>query len=139
MLSKELSEYNPVRIDGTVPTNERTQLVDRFQNDPNCRLFIGQIKAAGEGITLTAASHVAFAELEYVPGLMEQAADRVHRIGQKVAVTIWYLMGANTIDERILSILERKAKHIGAVVDGKFDEEEDVTVKNLYADMKRCA
>jgi SNF2 family DNA or RNA helicase len=70
---------------------------------------------------------------------MEQAADRVHRIGQKEAVTIWYLMGANTIDERILSILERKAKHIGAVVDGKFDEEEDVTVKNLYADMKRCA
>jgi SWI/SNF-related matrix-associated actin-dependent regulator 1 of chromatin subfamily A len=108
-----------VKIDGSVSAQKRSEIVDRFQNDPSVRLFVGNIKAAGVGITLTASHNVAFLELPWTPGLLDQAEDRCNRIGQKNAVNIWYLLPRDTIEERLAEMIDDKRKVITAVLDGE--------------------
>jgi len=111
-------------------TKDRMSEVDRFQNDPNCRLFIGSIEAAGVGLTLTAASNVAFLEYPWRPADFDQAVDRLHRIGQKSSVTVWCLIasvnGIKTIDERIISTLQKKRSVVDAILDGESVEKTDM-------------
>jgi SWI/SNF-related matrix-associated actin-dependent regulator of chromatin subfamily A-like protein 1 len=114
------------RIDGGVSLKKRQQEMDKFQSDPNVKLFIGQIKAAGVGITLTAASNVAVIQYPWNPGVYFQACDRVHRISQMHQVTIWNLVGEDTIEEKIIEILIKKEKTIGEVTDGKRAETESM-------------
>src|SRR5690554_2444236 len=71
-----------VHMDGTVKGKERFKAVERFQHDPKCRLFIGHPRAAGVGLTLTASFTVFFCDFPWTPGDLEQAEDRVHRIGR---------------------------------------------------------
>lgn len=108
MLLTDLSPFAPVHIHGGTPERARQQAIDLFQNDPQHRLFIGQIQAAGVGITLTAASHVIFAESDWVPGIMEQAEDRCHRIGQKESVLIQHMCLENSLDAHMCKVLVRK-------------------------------
>lgn len=106
-----------VKIDGSV-TNRQAP-VDAFQTDENIRLFVGNIQAAGVGITLTAASNTCFLELDFSPGKLFQAEDRVHRIGQKSdSVTAWYLLADGTIETELMEMIERKNNVISAVLDG---------------------
>jgi SNF2 family DNA or RNA helicase len=110
-----------VKIAGDVNEKERQQAIERFQGDPNCRLFVGQIQAAGTGITLTAASHIAFLELPWTPGELLQAEDRCHRIGQRDQVTVYYLLAASTIDEDMAHLIDRKREVLNSVLDGEAD------------------
>jgi len=103
---------------GRIAADQRTQHIARFQEDPDCRLIICSLDAAGVGITLTAASNVTFLEMGWTPATHDQAEDRVHRIGQHNAVTAWYLLAADTIDERIAEIVERKRRLVRATSDG---------------------
>jgi SWI/SNF-related matrix-associated actin-dependent regulator 1 of chromatin subfamily A len=102
----------------------REDTVAAFQAPDGPGLLIASTGVAAQGLTLTRATQVAFLELEWTPALMDQAEDRLHRIGQRDAVTAWYLLAAHTIDEDVSRILERKRGIVGAVTDGRADESE---------------
>jgi SWI/SNF-related matrix-associated actin-dependent regulator 1 of chromatin subfamily A len=109
-----------VVIDGRTAMKDRAGIVKRFQGDPSIKLLIGNIQAAGTGITLTAASSTCFVELSWSPGEHTQAEDRVHRIGQKAnCVTAYYLVAERTIDEEIATLIDQKANMLSKVLDGK--------------------
>ncbi|XP_018417313.1 PREDICTED: DNA annealing helicase and endonuclease ZRANB3 isoform X2 [Nanorana parkeri] len=108
-----------IRIDGSVPSSERIHLVHQFQNDPDTRVAILSIQAAGQGLTFTAATHVVFAELYWDPGHIKQAEDRAHRIGQSNSVHIHYLIAKGTLDTLMWGMLNRKAKVTGSTLNGK--------------------
>lgn len=88
-----------VRIDGKVTTENRHERVKAFQEDPKVRCAILSIMAASQGLTLTAASTIVFAELTWTPSILNQAEDRAHRIGQKNSVNIYYMNGRGTVDD----------------------------------------
>jgi SWI/SNF-related matrix-associated actin-dependent regulator 1 of chromatin subfamily A len=90
------------------------------------QLIVCSIEVAGQGLTLTQASNVAFLELDWTPAKHDQAEDRCHRIGQQDAVNAWYLLAANTIDETMATLLERKRAIIGAVTDGRDEQDEGI-------------
>lgn len=107
-LEKQLAIYNPALISGKTRQETRQAQVEKFQNDKTCRVFIGNILAAGVGITLTAASHVDFVETSWVPGEIFQAVDRCHRIGQKNSVNARFHVVENSIDEAVIRSLISK-------------------------------
>lgn len=107
-LENAFKEYKPAFIAGRTKTETRQAEVDRFQNDPACRVFIGNILAAGVGITLTAASHIEFVESSWVPGEIFQAVDRCHRIGQKSSVSARFHVVKGSIDEAVIGSLISK-------------------------------
>lgn len=107
-----------IRIDGSVPPAKRMALVDRFQTDDTCRIAVLQTQAAGEGITLTASSHVVFIELDWTPAAMEQAEGRSHRMGQTAdTVLVHYLVYPESMDAHIAELLERKKAIATAALD----------------------
>lgn len=108
-----------VRLQGGDKIADRQAAVDRFQEDDSCRLFIGSITAAGLGLTLTASSHVVFAELDWVPARMTQAEDRTHRIGQTDSVLVQHLVLEGSLDARMVQSLIKKQRVIDQVVDGE--------------------
>lgn len=119
---KSLCDHYPkaVVVHGGVKGEDRKEAVRRFQKDPKCRLFFGTIKAAGVGLTLTAASTVFKVELGWTPTEHDQAEDRVLRIGQTAdKVNIYYFIARGTVEEDILEAIEDKRSVIEQVVDGK--------------------
>ena len=112
-----------VCVYGETSMDDRQKAVDAFQNDSQVRLFIGSIQAAGVGLTLTAASTVLFAELDWVPGNMTQAEDRCHRIGQTESVLIKYLVLDNSTDARMAHTLVSKERVIKAGLDDETTNE----------------
>lgn len=116
-----------VKIDGSTLPHKRTEYVDAFQLQDSVRLLIGNIKAAGVGLTLTAASTTCFVEMGWTPGEHSQAEDRCHRIGQEAdSVLAYYLVGVDTIEERLAAILDRKSNILSQVLDGRDVEQEDM-------------
>ncbi|KAM5280100.1 DNA annealing helicase and endonuclease ZRANB3 [Ctenodactylus gundi] len=111
-----------IRIDGSVPSSERIHLVNQFQSDPDTRVAILSIQAAGQGLTFTAASHVVFAELYWDPGHIKQAEDRAHRIGQYSSVNIHYLIANGTLDTLMWGMLNRKAQVTGSTLNGRREQ-----------------
>lgn len=98
---------------------EREAAIRAFQAPDGPLLIVCATRVAAQGITLTRASNVAFLELEWTPAMHDQAEDRCHRIGQRDAVTAWYLLAANTIDETMAELIERKRGLVAAVTDGR--------------------
>ena len=96
----------------------RATAVDDFQRPDGPPLIVCSLHAASQGITLVRASNVAFLELDWTPARHDQAEDRCHRIGQRDAVTAYYLLASETIDDEMASVLQRKRAVIGAVTDG---------------------
>jgi SNF2 family DNA or RNA helicase len=103
----------------------RDRALHDFQESDH-QLIVCSIDVAGQGLTLTRASNVAFLELDWTPAKHDQAEDRCHRIGQRDAVNAYYLLAAQTVDESIATLLERKRAVIGAVTDGRAEDESGV-------------
>lgn len=106
-------------IDGRVTGRLRTEIVRKFQTNPSIPILAGNWKAAGVGITLHAAHNIVAVDFPWTPGELMQGEDRVHRIGQKHAVMVHYLVLKDTIEERLASILQRKAQVMDAVLNGE--------------------
>jgi SWI/SNF-related matrix-associated actin-dependent regulator 1 of chromatin subfamily A len=113
-----------VGINGDTPSNKRQAIVDKFQNDNKIEIFNGQIRAAGVGITLTAASAVAFVEFGDTATEHEQAEDRIHRIGQEAEKVIaYYLIAPGTVDEDIIENVRIGYANQKRVLDGEVNAE----------------
>lgn len=116
-LAEGLKKFKPLIIQGETTPKERFARVAAFQEGKS-NLFIGQIVAAGTGITLTRASIAVFAELSWLPAEVSQASDRIHRVTQTSACTCYYLCVKDSLDERIASVIVRRASESKAVLDG---------------------
>lgn len=137
---KSAFEDVSVVITGETSQKARNLAVDRFQNDDKCRLLIGNIQAAGVGLTLTAASDVAFVEFDWTPANHQQAEDRVYRIGQDAeAVQAWYLVLPDTIEETIVELLYRKSVVVSAVLDGTTDKLKNASIFGEFLEILKSS
>jgi SNF2 family DNA or RNA helicase len=101
-------------LDGS--TQDRAERIDRFQNDPTIPVFLISLKAGGSGLNLTAADTVIHFDPWWNPAVEDQASDRAHRIGQKKVVTVYRLVAAGTIEEKILELKEKKKELVSTVL-----------------------
>ena len=118
-----------VRLDGSMSQKDRQVSVDRFQNDENVMVFVGNIKAAGTGLTLTAGEAVVMNDLSFLPSDHSQAEDRAYRFGQKNNVLVYYPIYENTIEGIIYDILKKKKEIFETVMGdnvGQTDFVEDI-------------
>jgi SWI/SNF-related matrix-associated actin-dependent regulator 1 of chromatin subfamily A len=105
-----------VKLDGSMSKVERQFSVDQFQENDKIKVFVGNIKAAGVGITLTSAEAVIFNDLSFLPSDHAQAEDRAYRYGQKNNVLVYYPIFENTIEGIIYDILHNKKQVIATVM-----------------------
>ena len=115
--------------------SERQHAIQKFQTDDSCKLFIGCSPACREGITLTAATHVVFLDLEWNWACFEQAFSRAHRIGQKNAVTVHLPQCRGTIDEYIWKVINKKNAMAEALMADGSDSMPLDEVKQFVADV----
>lgn len=113
MLNKRKIKYALIRGD----VKDRAGEVDKFQNDKETKIFIGQLQTTGMGLTLTASDTAVFYSLSYNFADYEQAKARIHRIGQKNTCTYIHLITKNTIDEKVMEALSKKKNIADLVVD----------------------
>ena len=117
-----------VSIMGGDSSEHRQDVVTNFQNDTNVRVFLGSIGAAREGITLTAADVAIFAEIDWVPGNLSQAEARLHRIGQRNAVTIQHVLLDQSLDATMIQTIISKQEVLDKALDGELGRISDQAV-----------
>ncbi len=100
----------------TGASRKRGEIISRFNNNPDCRLYVGSLKAGGTGIDLVAASVVIHYDRWWNAAREDQATDRVHRIGQKRGVQVFKLVTEGTLEEKISAIIEKKRNLMDSVV-----------------------
>jgi SNF2 family DNA or RNA helicase len=123
IVTHELKSYHPLHLNGDIPQSKRQPLVDAFQDKEEHRLFVSTLKAGGVGLTLTAGTIVIRLDRWVSPAANEQAVDRAHRIGQGKQVTVVDFIVKDSIEERILEILNKKQKMINSLMSSDDDEE----------------
>jgi SWI/SNF-related matrix-associated actin-dependent regulator 1 of chromatin subfamily A len=111
-----------VFLDGSCSQPQRQHAVDQFQNNDKINVFVGNIKAAGVGITLTAAEAVIMNDLSFLPSDHSQAEDRAYRYGQNSNVSVYYPIFENTIEGVIYDILSKKKSIIETVMGDNVDK-----------------
>ena len=117
-----------VKLDGSSTKPSRQKAVDDFQEKDKIQVFVGNTKAAGVGITLTAGEAVIFNDISFVPGDMEQAEDRAYRYGQKNSVSVYYPLFENTIESVIYDMVNFKKQNIQTVMGDNLDTGDFVEV-----------
>jgi SNF2 family DNA or RNA helicase len=114
--------FKTTSIRGSQSADARTKAIDDFMNDPDVKVIVCSLTAAGVGINLQVASNVVLAELSWTSAEQTQAIDRVHRIGQELPVTAWRIIAAQTIDSRIADLIDSKAGIAARALDGDDSE-----------------
>jgi non-specific serine/threonine protein kinase len=113
-------------FDGSSTIQEREKAIDRFQNDPNCRVFLISLKAGGVGLNLTAADYVYIVDPWWNPAVEQQAIDRTHRIGQTKNIFAYRMICNDTVEDKILKLQDRKRSLAKELI-----SDEDGFVKSL--------
>jgi len=121
-----------VSITGDTKMEDRQMAVERIQNDPNTKLFVGNIVAAGTGLTMTRAAYTLFMELDFVPSNHLQAECRNYRIGQNNPVFWYYFVVKDTIEERVVKILMEKQNTFNSVIDGRSENNDTFRLLRDY-------
>jgi SNF2 family DNA or RNA helicase len=115
-LRQKLKRHHPLTLYGGTPDEKRAENIRKFQTEDKYRVFIGNIKACGTAVTLTAADEALFAEQSWVPADNAQAAMRVHRIGQHRPVRVRTVSIYNSVDEHVTRVLDRKMQEILEII-----------------------
>lgn len=118
-----------VRLDGQ--TTDRQAVINQFNEDEKIRIFLISLRAGGFGLNLTAADTVILFDPWWNPMVEDQAADRVHRIGQKRSVTVYRLITRNTIEEKMEHLQQRKRRHFDAIVNEAGAKGESISLADL--------
>lgn len=133
---KEKFKDQAVMITGTTPVGERGKIVDEFQTNPDKKVFLGGIRSAGVGVTLTAAQSVLFMDYSWNPADHQQAEDRIHRPGQEAnSVNIYQLHAKGTVADKLSKILKKKQKVFDQIIEGVAVDEETGSVKEIITDI----
>jgi len=122
-----------VYLDGSCSKPHRQHAVDEFQDNEKIKVFVGNLKAAGVGLTLTAAEVVIMNDLSFVPAEHAQAEDRAYRYGQKSNVLVYYPLYENTIEGAIYDILNRKKEIIRTVMGDEQPENSGDVVEEILS------
>lgn len=128
ILERHLAQLGVDFVTLTGSTRERGKVVDRFNNDEDCRVFLGSLKAGGTGIDLVGGSVVIHYDRWWNAAREDQATDRLYRIGQKRAVQVFKLITEETLEERIAAIIERKRRLMESVV-----QEDDPRLNKIFS------
>ena len=126
----EEDKVNHLYLDGT--TKDRQDLIDKFNTDPDVKLFLISLKAGGTGLNLTAADTVFIYDPWWNPAVESQAVDRAHRIGQTKAVSVYRLVTENSVEQKIMALKSKKSR----VVDALMSEQGLSTMKLSKADLE---
>ncbi len=119
-LRMRLGKYGLTYMDGGTSPRAKQEAVDRFQQDPECRVILGQLATIGEGWTLTAAQDAVFAEFYWVPGKNDQLLDRLHRRGQEGSYVIGHFpVVPGSLDERVIGTAVAKDRTIFQALDAQ--------------------
>lgn len=135
LLQKYFGDKCVMVYGGVSDPEVRMSLVNKFKNDDNCQVFLGQTTAAGVGLNLTECSDVIFLNFPYTRAEIEQAADRFHRIGTIHSVNVYFSVLVGKIDELIYDIVVGKYKDISKLIDGVVDKTETIGVGDEILDL----
>jgi SNF2 family DNA or RNA helicase len=116
IIEKWLKKLDVDFVTLTGKSRNRGKLISRFNEDPDCRVYVGSLKAGGSGIDLVAASVVIHYDRWWNAAKEDQATDRVHRIGQRRGVQVFKLVTEGTLEEKISAIIERKRNLMDSVI-----------------------
>lgn len=123
-----------VRVDGSITGEHRKESIRRFQKDDDCRLIFCNYRAGGVGWNGQVADVVMMAQMIVNPGIISQAEDRAHRIGQKSNVSVFFLVGKDTLEERMVPIMKKAQKVLDQVLDG-VNARTDIDILDAIEDM----
>lgn len=127
-LADRLQKYNPLICTGDLGDSVISSNIDKFQNDDIHKIMLATTSKMGTGITLNRASYAIFIDAPWTAAQAQQCEDRIHRIGSKEPVFIYYLWAKDTIDDRVRQILETKEAMADYIID---DEINESTIENL--------
>jgi SNF2 family DNA or RNA helicase len=128
LMERQLQRIGVEHVTLTGATVRRGEIVDRFNRDPACRVFLGSLKAGGTGIDLIGGSVVIHYDRWWNAAREDQATDRVYRLGQKRAVQVFKLVTEGTLEEKIAAIIDRKRQMMDSVV-----EEDDPKLAKIFS------
>ena len=134
-LSKRLKEYNPLVCTGDLKDEDISKNIDKFQNNDSYKVMLATTAKMGTGITLNKASYAIFIDAPWTSAQCEQCEDRIHRIGSKDPVFIYYLWAKDTIDGRVKEIIETKEAMSDYIIDDKLSPNAVDILKNYILDI----
>ena len=131
-----LKHHNPVKGTGDIPDEEISSNIDKFQTQDDIKVFVGTWQKCGTGFTLNAANYMIFIDTPWTDGAFQQASDRIHRIGSKRPVFIYNLICSNTIDEKVLEIVQDKAALSDFIVDDEISQKSLSSLQKYIEELK---